>query len=73
VFAQFFQCPSRLSCIAVESCSWSSLGGVPVLPDTNLVLQVPVHVIDRGMIQRGGSTVVQVKVSWSGMDPTLAT
>ena len=34
---------------------------------------MPVRVVQCRMIERGGQLVSQVKVVWSGMDPTLAT
>lgn len=46
---------------------------VPALPDVDPALQVPVQVLDRRLIQRGGSMVAQVKVCWSGLDAALAT
>jgi hypothetical protein len=46
---------------------------VSQLPDTNLSFQVPVQILDRRMIQRGGAMVTQLKVQWSGWDQALAT
>lgn len=46
---------------------------IPVLPSADHVLQVPVQLLDRRLIQRGGAMVAQVKTRWSGLDPTLAT
>ena len=36
-------------------------------------MQVPMQILQRRMIQRGGLTVAQVKVTWSDLDPALAT
>lgn len=43
------------------------------LPDVDPALQVPVQVLNRCLIQRGGSMVAQVNVCWSGLDVALAT
>lgn len=45
---------------------------VSALPTSTDQLQIPVRVLQRRMIQRGGSMVAQVKVLWSGMDTNLA-
>lgn len=45
---------------------------VSALPTSTDQLQIPVHILQRRMIQRGGSMVAQVKVLWSGMDTNLA-
>jgi hypothetical protein len=43
------------------------------LQSTTDSMQVPMQILQRRMIQRGGLTVAQVKVTWSDLDPALAT
>jgi hypothetical protein len=43
---------------------------LPVHPDA---LHIPIQVLQSRLIQKGGATVAQVKVLWSGMDESLAT
>jgi hypothetical protein len=43
------------------------------LPAQTDALQIPTKVLQSRLIQKGGVTVAQVKVVWSGMDDSLAT
>jgi hypothetical protein len=43
------------------------------LPANTDALQILVQIVQRRLIQRGGSTISQVKVVWSDMDAALAT
>jgi transposase InsO family protein len=43
------------------------------LPVHHDALQIPIQVLQSRLIQKGGATVAQVKVLWSGMDESLAT
>jgi hypothetical protein len=43
------------------------------LPAATDSMQVPMQILQRRMIQRGGLTVAQVKVTWSDLDPALVT
>jgi hypothetical protein len=43
------------------------------LPAHTDALQIPLRVLQSRLIQKGGATVAQVKVTWSGMDESLAT
>jgi hypothetical protein len=45
---------------------------IPSLPDDADYLQVPIHILQRRLVQRG-AMVPQVKVVWSGLDVALAT
>jgi hypothetical protein len=42
------------------------------LPNISDGLQIPLRVLQRRMIQQGGSMVAQGKILWSGMDASLA-
>lgn len=46
---------------------------VPHLPLPDYALQVPLKVLQRQMITRGGEIISQVKVHWSNMAEELAT
>jgi hypothetical protein len=46
---------------------------VPELPPATNLLLVPLQVVKRRMIRRGGCMVAQVKVIWSRLDPSLVT
>jgi hypothetical protein len=43
------------------------------LPAATDSMQVPMQILQRRMIQHGGLAVAQVKVTWSDLDPALAT
>lgn len=43
------------------------------LPTNDLPVQIPIQVLRRRMIARGGEHIAQIKVRWSGMAPELAT
>jgi hypothetical protein len=43
------------------------------LPDASAAMQIPVKVLDTRTISRGGTSVSQVLVRWSGFDDALAT
>jgi hypothetical protein len=43
------------------------------LPTTNLDVQYPAQILDHRSVSRGGTSVDQVLVRWSGLDATLAT
>jgi hypothetical protein len=45
----------------------------PVIPDISTGLQIPETVLETRLIWRGGKTVSQVLVKWSGWDTSLAT
>lgn len=45
---------------------------VPHLPADLDAVQVPLRVLQRRMVDRGGEHIAQVKVCWSGLDPALA-
>jgi hypothetical protein len=42
------------------------------VPTTDLALQFPAQILDHRSVSRGGSSVAQVLVRWSGMDTSLA-
>jgi hypothetical protein len=43
------------------------------LPDSSTTTQIPVQVLDTRTISRGGTSIPQVRVRWSGCDDALAT
>jgi hypothetical protein len=43
------------------------------LPDSLATTQIPVQVLDARTISRGGTSIPQVRVRWSGCDDALAT
>jgi hypothetical protein len=43
------------------------------LPQSALQLQVPLPILNRRMVTRGTSEVLQVLVQWTGLSPSLAT
>jgi hypothetical protein len=43
------------------------------LPQSALPLQVPLQILNRRMVTRGTSEVLQVLVQWTGLSPSLAT
>jgi hypothetical protein len=43
------------------------------LPDASVQLQFPVQVLDRRSITRGGASIDQVLIRWSGFDDVLST
>ena len=55
---------------AVVSRNQVVAASLPVHPDA---LQIHIQVLQSRLIQKGGATVAQVKVLWSGMDESLAT
>jgi hypothetical protein len=42
------------------------------VPTTDLALQFPAQILDRRSVSRGGSSVAQLLVRWSGMDTSMA-
>lgn len=46
---------------------------VPNFPTDESSIQVPVQILQRRMVARGGELISQIKVGWSGMSPKLAT
>lgn len=46
---------------------------IPQLPCDSQAVQVPMKILQRRMVERGGDLIAQVKVLWSGMADELAT
>lgn len=51
----------------------STLPVSATLPSTTLQLQFPEQVLDRRTVSRGGSSIDQILVRWSGLEDVLAT
>ena len=46
---------------------------LPRVPDLTAVSLQPIAILDRRMVKKGNSSIVQVKVQWSSLSPDMAT
>jgi hypothetical protein len=65
--------PPSFSCFQLKLVVGRGQVLVSHLPTNDLPMQIPMQVLHRCMVARGGEHIAQVKVRWSGMAPELAT